>query len=124
LRALGARPLPTSLLSLPSIHPPPSFSSQVFLHYITSTANDAAREGKRQTISPADIIGALGDAGFEELAAAAAAGAAAGVAATTRRSASPAAAQGADAGAGPPAQKRGRLTTSPPAEETAAIEAA
>jgi hypothetical protein len=103
-----------------------SIQSKIFLHYLTSTANDGAREAKRQTVLPADVLAALGDTGFDELveaageAVAAASAKAAGQQQQRRASATPepdaVAAAGDDDG--PPAQKR-RLT-SEEGEEAAA----
>lgn len=45
-----------------------SESAKVFISYLTSTANDVAKERKRQTISAEDVFAALEDLDLEDLA--------------------------------------------------------
>lgn len=40
---------------------------QVFIHYLTATANDVCKEAKRQTISADDVLTALDDLEFGDL---------------------------------------------------------
>ncbi|KAK2076866.1 hypothetical protein QBZ16_005093 [Prototheca wickerhamii] len=42
-------------------------AAKTFIHYLTATANDVCRSGKRQTISAEDVIVALTDIDFPEL---------------------------------------------------------
>ena len=44
-----------------------SESAKIFITYITAAANDACKEGKRQTMSEADVFTALEDLDFGEL---------------------------------------------------------
>lgn len=43
-------------------------SGKVFISYLTATANDICQEGKRQTVSADDVLAALEDLEFGELA--------------------------------------------------------
>lgn len=44
-----------------------SEAAKLFIHYLTSTANDACRDAKRQTLSADDVLTALDDLDFGEL---------------------------------------------------------
>ncbi|GJP55074.1 hypothetical protein CLOM_g14059, partial [Closterium sp. NIES-68] len=41
-------------------------SARVFIHYLTSTANDWCRSNKRQTVSAADVLASIEDIQFPE----------------------------------------------------------
>lgn len=43
-----------------------SEAGKIFVHYLTATANDLCKEGKRQTISAKDVFTALKDLEFDE----------------------------------------------------------
>lgn len=43
-------------------------SAKIFIHYLTATANDICRDGKRQTISVDDVFRAIDELEFGEFA--------------------------------------------------------
>lgn len=45
-----------------------SEAAKLFIHYLAATANDACKDAKRQTVSADDVLTALDDLEFGELA--------------------------------------------------------
>lgn len=78
-KALLKRLIKAKLSSLPGADPTRDYqvnkdallafqeAAKTFIHYLTATANDVCRSGKRQTISAEDVIVALTDIDFPEL---------------------------------------------------------